>query len=119
MHINEQLCVHCKVIEKLRSRTDVKLASNKKDYLELSSKPSSMSQKIFDYNLVMICKNKITLTLNKPTYVEMCILELSKVLMFEFHYDYIKNKYGNNSRLLFTDIDSLMYGIKTEDVFHS
>ena len=47
----------------------------------------------------------------------MCILELSKVLMYEFHYDYIKNKYGNNSGLLFTDADSLMYEIKTEDVF--
>ena len=47
----------------------------------------------------------------------MCILELSKVLMYEFHYDYIKNIYGNNSRLLFTDTDSLMYEIKTEDVY--
>ena len=47
----------------------------------------------------------------------MCILELSKVLMYEFHYDFIKNKYANNSRLLFTDTDSLMYEIKTEDVY--
>ena len=47
----------------------------------------------------------------------MCILDLSKVLMYEFHYVYIKNKYGNNSRLLFTDTDSLMYEIKTEDVY--
>ena len=47
----------------------------------------------------------------------MCILELSKVLMYEFHYDYIKNKYGNNSRLLFTDNDSLMYRIKTGGVY--
>ena len=47
----------------------------------------------------------------------MCILELSKVLMYEFHYDYIKNKYGNKARLIFTDTDSLMYEIKTEDVF--
>ena len=45
----------------------------------------------------------------------MCILELSKVLMYEFHYDYIKNKYDNKSKLLFTDTDSLMYEIKTED----
>ena len=44
----------------------------------------------------------------------MCILEL---LMYEFHYDYIKNKYGNNSRLLFTDTDNLTYEIKTEDVY--
>ena len=47
----------------------------------------------------------------------MCICELSKVLMYEFHYDYIKNKYYNNSRLLFTDTDSLMSEIKTEDVY--
>ena len=47
----------------------------------------------------------------------MCILELSKVLMYEFYYDFIKNKYGNNSRLLFTDTDSSMHEIKPEDVY--
>ena len=46
----------------------------------------------------------------------MCKLDLSKVLLYEFHYDYIKNQYGNNSRLLSTDTDSLMYEVKTEDV---
>ena len=46
----------------------------------------------------------------------MCNLELSKVLMYEFHYNYVKNKYDNNSRLLFTDTETLMYEIKTEDV---
>ena len=54
--------------------------------------------------------------LNKPACVGMCILELSKVLMYEFHYDYIKNKYDNKSKLLFSDTDSLMYEIKTEYV---
>ena len=76
-----------------------------------------MSHKIFDNDLVAIHKNKVTLMLNKPTYIGMCILELSKVLMYEFHYDYIKNKYGNNSKLLLTDTDSLMYEIKTENVY--
>ena len=47
----------------------------------------------------------------------MCILELTKVLIYELHYDYIKNKYGNKSRLLFRDTHSLMYEIKTEDVY--
>ena len=47
----------------------------------------------------------------------MCILELRKVLMYKFHYDYIENKYDNKSKLLFTDTDSLMYEIKTGDVY--
>ena len=49
--------------------------------------------------------------------VTMCILELNKVFMYNFHYHYIKNKYGNKSKLLFTDTDSLMYEIKTADVY--
>ena len=76
-----------------------------------------MSHKIFGNDLVEIRKRKLTLMLSKPAYIGMCILELSKVLMNEFHFDYIKNKYGNNSRLLFTDSDSLMYEIKTEDIY--
>ena len=49
----------------------------------------------------------------------MCIIGLSKVLIHEFHYDYIKNKCGQKSRLLLTDTDSLMYEIKTEDVYEN
>ena len=80
-----------------------------------TSKSSRMSHKIYDNDLVEIRKNKFALTLNKPAYMRMFILELSKVLMYEFNYVYIKKKYGNNSRLLFTDTDSLMY--ETEDVY--
>ena len=76
-----------------------------------------MSLKIFDDDLVEICKTNVTLTLNKPAYVGMCILDLSKVLMQEFHYDYIKTKYSKNSSLSFTGTDSLMYEIKTDDVY--
>ena len=47
----------------------------------------------------------------------MCILELNKVLIYEFHYDYIKNKCSTNSQILFTDTDRLLYEIKTEDVY--
>ena len=78
-----------------------------------------MSHKIYDNDLVAIRKNQVTLTLNKPAYTGICILELSKVFMYEFHCDYIKNKYGNKSRLLFPDTDSLMYEIKTEDVYEN
>ena len=84
--------VYGKTMENLRNRLDVRLVSNKKDYLKWTSKPSYMSQKVFENDLVVICKNKGTLILNKPAYIGMCILELSKVLMYEFHYDYIKKK---------------------------
>ena len=76
-----------------------------------------MSHKSFDNNLVAIHKNKVLLTLNRSAYIEMWILDLSKILMYKFHCDYIKNKNGNNSRLLFTDTDSLMYETRTADVY--
>ena len=109
--------VYGKTMENLRNSINIKLVRINKDDLKWKFKPSYMSHKIFDNDLVAIRKNKVTLTLNKPAYIGMCILELSKVLMYEFHYDYIKNKYGDNSRLLFTDTDSLMYEIETEDFY--
>ena len=71
----------------------------------------------FDNNLVAIQKRKVALKLNKPAYIGTCILDLSKVVMYKFHYDYIKNKDDNKSKLLFSDTDSLMDKIKTEDVY--
>ena len=85
-----------KTMENLRNRIDLKLVNNEKDYLKWTSKPSYMSQKIFYNDLVAIRKSKFALMLNKPAYVGMCILGLSKVLKYEFHYDYNKNKYGKD-----------------------
>ena len=73
-----------------------------------------VSQKIFSKNFVAIHEIKPVLILNKPIYVGFSILDLSKLLMYEFHYKYIKSKFDAN--LLFTDTDSLVYEIKTEDV---
>ena len=74
-------------MENLRIRIDVKLVNNEKDYLKHTSKPSYMSHKIFDNNLVAIRKSKLALKLNKPAYIGICMLELSRVLMYKFHYD--------------------------------
>ena len=106
-------------MESIRNRIDEKLLNNKKDYLTCTSERSYMSHKIFDNNIVVIQKSKVASKLNKPTYTGMCILELSKVLMHKFHYDFIKNKYDNKSKLLFTATDSLMYKMKTEDVYEN
>ena len=78
-----------------------------------------MLHKIFDKNLVAIRKSRITLTLSKPGYIGMCILGISKVLMCQFPYDYIKNKHGNNLRLLFADTNNLMFAIKTTDRYEN
>ena len=67
-------------MKNLRNRIDVKLVNNEKDYLRYISKPSSMSHKIFDNNLVAIRKIKFPLKLNKSAHIGMCILNLSKVL---------------------------------------
>ena len=62
-------------------------------------------------------KIKESLLLNRPSYVGMCILDISKTLMYDFHYNYIKQKYNDNAKLLFTDTDSLTYEIETTDVY--
>ena len=104
-------------MENLKKRVDVKLVTDEKKLVKLSSKPTFVSSKTFDENLVVVCKIKETLTLNKPAYVGMCILDLSKVLMYDFHYNYIKNKYGDKEKLLFTDKDSFTYEIETADIY--
>ena len=106
-----------KTMEDLRKRVDVRLVTSKQKLLKLASKPTFVSSKIFNNNLVAVHKIKETLTLNRPAYVGMCILDLSKTIMYEFHYSYVKKKYGDKAKLLFTDTDSLAYEIEAEDVY--
>ena len=106
-----------KTMENLRKRVDVRLVTNEKKLDKLTSKPIFVSSKIFNENLMAVHKVKETLTLNRPAYVGMCILDLSKMLMYDFHYNYIKKKYNNRARLLFTNTDSLTYEIEAEDIY--
>ena len=106
-----------KTMENLRKRQDIKLVTDKEKLAKWASRPSFISCKIFNEDLVAVHKTKTTLTLNRPAYVGMCILDLSKTLMYDFHYNYIKSKYGDKARLLFTDTDSLTYEIEADDVY--
>ena len=104
-----------KIMENLRIRMSVKLVNKAKDYVRYISKPSFVSQKIFSKNFVSNHEIKQVLTLNQPIYVGLSILDLKNNLMYEFHYKYIKSKF--DPYLLFTDANSLVYEIKTEDVY--
>ena len=102
-------------MKNLRWRTDVRLVSKKKQ----RTKKELYITKIFNNDLFPMSKSKVRFKLTKPAYVAMCMLALSKLLIYKFHYDYIENEYGNNSKLLFTDTDSLRSEIKTEDVYEN
>ena len=104
-------------MENLRKRCNVKLVTDKDKFLKLVSKPTYVLSKIFSENLVAVNSKPERLKLDKPSYVGMCILDLSKTLMHDFHYNYIQRKYGDKAKLLFTDTDSLCYVITTDDVY--
>ena len=107
-----------KTMENIRNRVNVKLVNTQERLKKLVSKPNLKSPpKILSENLVSVHMKKTNLLMNKPVYLGMCILDLSKTIMYDFHYNYIKPKYGNKAKLLFTDTDSLMYEIETEDFY--
>ena len=105
--------VYGKICENLRKRVDVRLVTDQNKLSKLASKPTYVKSKIFTEDLVAFHKIKETLKLDRPDYVGMCILDLSKTLMYDFHYNYIKKRYNNKAKLLFTDTDSLCYEIET------
>ena len=107
-----------KTMENIRNRVNVKLVNTQEKLKKLVAKPNFKGPpKIFNENLVSVHMKKTSLMMNKPVYLGMCILDLSKIIMFDFHYNYIKPKYGNNAKLLFTDTDSFLYEIQTEDFY--
>ena len=89
--------VYGKSMENLRNRVHVRLVNNNNNNKKMDIKTKLHNTTKFERDLVLIPKIKTTVMLSKPAYVGMCILQLRKVPMYEFHYDYIKNKYGNKS----------------------
>ena len=106
-----------KTMENIRNRKDIKLVTSKQQALKLIAKPNFKNRTIFTENLISVHMGKTKLVFNKPVYVGMCILDVSKTLMYDFHYNYIKPKYGEKALLLMTDTDSLCYELETEDFY--
>ena len=89
----------------LWKRINVRLVNNEKDFLKYTSRPTHISHKIFDKKYAAIHEIKSVLTLNKPIYVGFTVLESSKWLMHDFHYNFIQKNF--DAELLCTDTDSL------------
>ena len=106
-----------KTMENIRNRVNIQLVNSEAKARKLASKPNYQHCTIFNENLVAVHMKKTRLVFDKPVYLGMCILDLSKTLMYDFHYNYIKAKYGEKAKLLFTDTDSLAYEIETSDFY--
>jgi hypothetical protein len=106
-----------KTMENMRSRVNIKLFTDEAQANYQTAKPQYMNHKIYSKDLVAIQQMKKEVELNKPIYVGLTVLDLSKLHMYGFHYDYIKPKYGDKAQLLFTDTDSLTYHIITDDLY--
>ena len=106
-----------KTMENIRNRQNIKLVNNRDMARKYAAKPNFKHLNIFCENLIAVHMKKTSLMFDKPVYLGLCILDLSKTVMYDFHYNYIKPKYGSKVNLLYTDTDSLMYEIETEDFY--
>ena len=107
-----------KTMENLRKHRNIKLVNNEEAYLRAVMKPNFKSGTLFGLNLMGCEMGKIKVVMNKPVYLKQAILDLSKIVMYEFHYDYIKRKYTDDKlTLYYMDTHSLIYDIQTADFY--
>ena len=104
-------------MKNVRKHRDIKLVTTDKKRNQLASEPNYHTTKYFSENLMAIEMKKTKVKMNKPIYLGMSILDISKTLMYEFWYDYIKPKYQDRAKLCYMDTDSFVIHIKTEDFY--
>ena len=106
-----------KTMENIRKHRDIKLVATTKRRSKLVSEPNYHMINYISEDLSIIEMNKIKVKFNKPIYLGLSILEISKILMYEFWYDYMKPKYNDSVKLCYMDTDSFIMNIKTEDFY--
>ena len=106
-----------KTMENVRNCRDIKLIATEQRRKKLTSKPNYDSCKQFNYDLMAIEMKTTEVLMNKPIAAGQAILDISKTLMYEFWYDYLKPKYQDNIKLCYMDTDSFIIQIETDDFF--
>ena len=106
-----------KTMENVRKRRDIKLVTTEEKRIKLVSEPNYHTTKHFSKNLLAIEMKKTKVIMNKPVYLGMSILDISKTLIYEFWYDDTKPKYGDRAKLCYMDTDSFIIHIETEDFY--
>ena len=104
-------------MENIRKHRDIKLVTTDKKRSKLVSEPNYHTMNYISENLLIIEMKKTKVKMNKPIYLGLSILEISKILMYEFWYDYMKPKYGDSVKLCYMDTDTFIMNIKTEDFY--
>ena len=104
-----------KTMENIRNHKDMKLVTSDKKYLKYVMKPNFKDGHPFSKHLFAVEMGKTEITMNKTVYLGQAILDLSKTLMYEFHYEYMRARYGSKVKLCYMDTDSFVYEIETED----
>ena len=106
-----------KTMENIRKHRDIKLVTTDKERSKLVSETNYHTINLISEDLSIIEMKKTKVRMNKPIYLGLSILEISKTLMYEFWYDYMKSKYANNVKLCYMDTDSFIMNIKTNDFY--
>ena len=108
-------------MENVRKHINVDLVTSPTQFKKLVAQPSYHRSKTFiggeEECLIAVDRQRTKVLLKKPIYTGFSVLDLSKVLMYDFHYNHMKKKYGDRAQLLFTDTDSLMYHVETDDIY--
>ena len=106
-----------KTMENVRKDRDIKLVKTDKKRNKLVSEPNYHTMKLIDNNLAIVEMRKVKVKMNKPIYLRLSILDISKITMYEFWYDYVKSKYEDKTRLCYMDTNSFLVNIKTKDFY--